>query len=92
MTQIGIPPRSTDDWDVPGVRVASDMALLVARQHVQEHADRLAVILAHPETAIVPARRGHLAEYAHLMHDADPDSTVPAFRVALTKTTSGRTA
>lgn len=24
-------------------------------------------------------RAGRLAEYGHLLHDADPDSTVPAF-------------
>lgn len=77
MTQIGIPPRTQADWDVPAVRVATDMELLVARQHIQEREARLAVILAHPETAIVRAPLGELDEYAHLMHDADPDSTVP---------------
>ncbi|WP_405944690.1 hypothetical protein [Streptomyces sp. NBC_00932] len=36
----------------------------------------------------VPAHRlrlGLLAEYRHLLHDEDPDSTVPAIRISLTK-------
>lgn len=32
----------------------------------------------------IRASAGHLAEYRHLLHDADPDSTVPVF-VDLTK-------
>lgn len=30
-------------------------------------------------------REGLLAEYRHLLHDEDPDSTVPAIRISLTK-------
>jgi hypothetical protein len=30
-------------------------------------------------------RECYRAEYAHLLHDADPDSTVPAFAVSLAK-------
>jgi len=32
------------------------------------------------------------AEYAHLLHDADPDSEFPAFVVSLTKTTTRQVA
>ena len=31
-------------------------------------------------------RAGRRAKYRHLLHDADPDSTVPAFAVSLMKT------
>lgn len=31
-------------------------------------------------------REGMQAEYRHLLHDEDPDSTVPAIRISLTKT------
>jgi hypothetical protein len=30
-------------------------------------------------------RAGLLAEYRHLLHDEDPDSTAPAIRISLTK-------
>lgn len=40
---------------------------------------RLDDLRAHPEHAMNPAPAGLQAEYRHLLYDADPDATVPAF-------------
>lgn len=41
---------------------------------------RLHWLLAHPDDAPKqPAPAGELAEYRHLLYDADPDATTPAF-------------
>jgi len=39
------------------------------------------VLLAHPEDATpgVPATAGELAEYSHLLHDADEDASTRPF-------------
>lgn len=71
--------------DRPAAELAADMQALVARQKVQARTERLREILAHPEIAEKTASRGDLFEYRHLLHDADPDSTIPVFRVNLTK-------
>lgn len=66
---------SIDRLDVPAATVASDMAALIVRQRVQLAADRLRWLLS-------PANHapdGVAAEQRHLLYDADPDSTVPAF-------------
>jgi hypothetical protein len=57
---------------------------LVARQRAQaavdESVEKLRWLLAHPDEAPhTPGTPGELAEYRHLKHDADPDSTTPAF-------------
>lgn len=54
---------------------------------VEESVRRLQWLLAHPEAALAsnPADACERAEWRHWMHDADPDSTIPAFRVDLTK-------
>ncbi|WP_331445810.1 hypothetical protein [Streptomyces xanthochromogenes] len=36
MTDIGIPPRSPQDWDVPLPRLAADVKALVARQRLAD--------------------------------------------------------
>jgi hypothetical protein len=43
--------------------------------------DRLRWLLDHPEAvdAGKPATPGELAEYRHLLYDADEDATTPAF-------------
>ncbi|MCX4596180.1 hypothetical protein OG819_42965 [Streptomyces sp. NBC_01549] len=68
-------PRSIRDLDVPLETVQA----LVARQKVQARTERLREILAHPEIAEKPGTRGELAEYRHLLLDADPDSTTRQF-------------
>lgn len=77
---------SIDRLDVPAAQVASDMAALIARQRQQAAADRLRWLLAHA----VPAPAGELAEYRHLLHDVDADSTTPALVVSLVKNRPGR--
>ena len=81
MTTIGSPPRSPGDWDRPAAQVAADVKALVARQRVDLSVERRQWLLAHPQ----PADSGHQAEYRHLLHDADPDSTVPPSVVDLIK-------
>lgn len=68
-------------WAERDRRIAK--ALFAARM------ERLAGLLAHPEAALVPNPAGpcERAEWRHWFHDADPDSTIPAFRVDLTKHT-----
>jgi hypothetical protein len=36
MTEIGIPPRSPQDWDVPLARLEADVKALVARQRLAD--------------------------------------------------------
>lgn len=50
--------------EVPGAQLRQNVAALVAQQR---------------QDGPVRATAGHLAEYRHLLHDADPDSTVPPF-------------
>lgn len=65
-------------------RLDVDLRLLqqrIAREHVDKSVARLRWLLAHPEAvaAAPPAPAGLQAEYRHLLYDADPDATVPAF-------------
>ncbi|MDR3083420.1 MAG: hypothetical protein LBV60_21300 [Streptomyces sp.] len=69
MTDIGIPPRSPQDWDVPLARLEADVKALVARQRLAagrtaeaQHqfdtaADRIftGLAIAHPEACSTPA-------------------------------------
>lgn len=86
MTTIGIPPRTQDDWDVPAADVAAEAKRQAALRLLHPSPDRLRELAEHP----VHADAAHLAEYSHLLHDADPDSTVPPF-VDLNKGTPWRT-
>lgn len=70
--------------DRPAAELAAAIQVTVARQKVQARTERLREILAHPEIADKPGTPGELAEYRHLLLDADPDSTTRQF-VDLTK-------
>jgi hypothetical protein len=79
------PPPPITAADVPlstlRERMAADVRATVARQRAQsadESAAKLQWLLAHPAPGR-PASAGELAEQRHLLYDADPDSTVPAF-------------
>jgi hypothetical protein len=66
------------------LRLEADVRQIVARQRaqaaVEKSAAKLRRLLAHPDEAPhIPGTPGELAEYRHLKHDADPDSTTPAF-------------
>ncbi|ARX81604.1 hypothetical protein SMD44_01002 [Streptomyces alboflavus] len=65
--------------------MAAEAQRLAARRKVEESAQKLRDVLGHPDRFAQPAPEGVLAEYRHLLHDADPDSTVPPLRVDLTK-------
>ncbi|MFJ4808552.1 hypothetical protein [Streptomyces longwoodensis] len=63
--------------DVPLADVQAEIAanrLRIRMNHLDE-------LLAHPELAAMgrKATAGELAEMRHLLYDADPDATVPAF-------------
>jgi hypothetical protein len=75
-----VPPRP-EAVDVP----TSVLEQRMARERVDASVRRLRELLAHPETARQPAEDGLRAEYRHLLHDCDPDSTVPPIRADLTK-------
>lgn len=78
-----------------GVPLSADIAALdvplpelerrIAKERFEARMDHLAEILAHPETAAKAGTRGELKEQRHWLHDADPDSMAPAFRVNLIK-------
>jgi hypothetical protein len=63
--------------DVPQPAVEADTAQCRAAYLLA----RVAVLLAHPEAAApgVPATPGELAEYSHLLHDADEDAVTRPF-------------
>lgn len=70
--------------DVPLARLETEMQALVRRQRAQAAVDasvtRLRWLLAHQDEAPKrPAPVGELAEYRHLLYDADADATTPAF-------------
>lgn len=62
-------PRRIDAVDVPLAEVEA-----ATKWKVDLSAARLQWLLGHPQ----PAAAGELAEYRHLLHDVDPDSTIPA--------------
>lgn len=82
-TTIGSPPRPAGEFDVPLADVAADAKRRAALKlwHASEDAERMAWLAEHRQ----PAPVGERLEYRHWLHDEDPDSTVPAFRVDLTK-------
>jgi uncharacterized protein with beta-barrel porin domain len=65
--------------------VTSPMALTLGAQAESEQAERDRLAAAHE-------RACWRAEYAHLLHDADPDSKFPAFVVSLVKAPKAVTA
>ena len=93
MKTIGSPPRPSGEWDVPLTQLADEMRALKDKAAREAAAlklpdlspERFQWLTAHPQ----PAPVGERLEYRHLLHDEDPDSTVPAFRVDLTKHTAG---
>lgn len=82
-------PRTIAALDVPAADVAAEAERLAAQRKVEESVAKLRYLLAHPGEFAKPADDAHRAEYSHLLHDADPDSTVPPF-VDLTKGTPWR--
>lgn len=77
-------PRPISDLDVPLPTLRDRMAALVERQKQEAAAERLRLLLAEQSDSR-PATPGEIKEQRHWLHDADPDSTVPAIRVDLTK-------
>ncbi|MFF6966208.1 hypothetical protein [Streptomyces anthocyanicus] len=71
--------RPIRDLDVPLSQLQQDMRRLVAQQRAAASAERLQLLLAHPEAAAVPASAGEQAEQRHWLYDADDDATTPAF-------------
>jgi hypothetical protein len=71
--------RPISDLDVPPPLLPKQVVDLVARQRdaarVEASTAKLRWLLAHP----TPATAGDLAEYRHLLYDADPDASTPAF-------------
>jgi uncharacterized protein (DUF2267 family) len=69
--------RPISDLDVTLPTLRDRMASLVAKQRkAAEVASLRQALEAKPHQ---PAPPGELAEYRHLLYDADPDATVPAF-------------
>jgi hypothetical protein len=83
---IGSPPRPAGEWDVPLATVEQDAAKQKLRDLLSP--ERFQWLAEHRQ----PAPVGERLEYRHWLHDEDPDSTVPAFRVDLTKKPAGGTA
>lgn len=73
------PHRTIADLDVPAETVAAEAERLAAQRKVAESVAKLRYLLAHPGEFAKPADDAHRAEYGHLLHDADPDSTVRPF-------------
>ena len=74
------PAPKPADTDRPLTQLQSDLRKLVAQQRAAALAERLRWLMAHPDEAPhTPATAGELAEQRHLLYDADPDATVPAF-------------
>jgi hypothetical protein len=69
--------RPISDLDVSLPTLRDRMAALVERQKADAAAERLRLLLA--EQPHQPATAGDLAEYRHLLYDADSDASVPAF-------------
>lgn len=69
--------RPISDLDVPLPTLRERMAALIARQKQDAAVERLRLLLAEQPTH--PASDGERAEQRHLLYDADPDSTTPAF-------------
>ncbi|MFE9372311.1 hypothetical protein ACFYM2_21425 [Streptomyces sp. NPDC006711] len=75
MTDIGIPPRSPQDWDVPLPRLAADVKALALRQQAVA-LEQLAAETSANAHAAVPVPDGRLIECLHQFLDIDPDLRV----------------
>lgn len=79
MTTIGIPPRTTEQWDVPASRLTADMAALVERQRQQcadELEQQLAELRAHARQHLAERGTAPSPEHWDQWHewlDIDPD-------------------
>ncbi len=71
------PPPHISRADVPLSTLRERMAALVARQKQDAAVERLRLVLA--EQPHQHATPGEAAELRHLLYEADPDATVPAF-------------
>ncbi len=69
--------RPIRDLDVPLPTLRDRMTALIERQRQDAATERLRLLLA--EQPQHPATPGEQAEQRHLLYDADPDSTTPAF-------------
>lgn len=83
--------------DVPREQVEQQIADDLKRQQQKASADKLRDLLSPERFRWLAAHRvkadpKERLEYRHLLHDEDPDSTVPAFRVDLIKKPAGGTA
>jgi uncharacterized protein (DUF2267 family) len=80
------PPPPIASADVPLSTLRERMTALVAKQKKAAEAALLRQALeAKPHQ---PATAGELAEQRHLLYDADPDATVPAFPYPTTQEAS----
>jgi hypothetical protein len=84
IAKAGIPLSA--DLVAPQSTLRDRMAALVERQKQDAEAARLRLLLA--EQPHQPATPGELAEQRHLLYDADPDATVPAFPYPTTQEAS----
>jgi hypothetical protein len=75
IAKAGVPLSA--DLAAPLPTLRDRMTALVERQKREAAVERLRLILAEQPHQLAPA--GELAEYRHLLYDADPDATVPAF-------------
>jgi hypothetical protein len=71
------PPPHITRADVPLSTLRERMTALVERQKQDAAAERLRLLLA--EQPCQHATPGEAAEYRHLLYDADPDASIPAF-------------
>jgi len=74
-------PRPIRDVDVPLTQLQSDLRRLLAGQRVQAYVERAGWLIAHPEAVAdaPPAAAGELAEWSHLLCDADEDAVTRPF-------------
>lgn len=71
------PPPHISRADVPLSTLRERMTALVERQRQDAAAEQLRLLLG--EQPCQHATPGEAAELRHLLYDADPDSTIPAF-------------
>jgi len=74
-------PRPIRGTAAPLTQLQSDLRRLLAEQRVQAYVERAGWLIAHPEAAATaqPASPGELAEWSHLLCDADEDASTRPF-------------
>lgn len=80
------PPPHISRADVPLSTLRERMTALVERQKRDAAVERLRLLLA--EQPCQYATPGEAAELRHLLYDADPDSTCPAFPYPIAQETT----